>query len=212
VVAFKSIIAYRTGLAVSATVSQDEAERSLREVAPLRRRAKACRDWLLRLCLATASDLAKPFQIHSGLGDSDLRLSEANPLLLEELLRTPEASAAKILIMVAYPWHEELAYMVTTKPNVWADLSMFNLYAPMTYADRLLRTLDMAPATKVLLGSDGYSEPEVFWFGAMILRDAWQTTRHALASAGARPAWLKDVEQMIFAENARSFYGLSTGR
>lgn len=208
VVGFKSIIAYRTGLDIAPAVSETEADRSLREAGPLRRRAKACRDWLLRRCIGTAIELGVPFQIHSGLGDSDLRLSEANPLLLEELLRTPEGGAARILIMVGYPWHEELAYLATTKPNVWADLSMFNIHAPITSADRLLRSIDLAPATKILLGSDGHHEPEIFWFGAMVLQEAWQGASSALIAAGARGGWVQTIERRIFHENARKLYGL----
>jgi uncharacterized protein len=208
VVGFKTLPSYRTGLAVAPEVSEREADESLAEPLPLPRRAKACRDWVLRRALGVAAELGLPILIHSGFGDPDTRLKDANPLLLEDILRTPEGAAAKIVIMVAYPWHEELAFLVTTKPNVHADLSMFNIYCPATYADRLLRTLDLAPASKIMLGTDGYGEPEVYWFGALVLRDAWHQVSGALLRLGCRDAWLSDVARMLFNDNAKRLYGL----
>lgn len=110
--------------------------------------------------------------------------------------------------MVSYPWHEELAYLAATKPGVHADLSMFNLYAPVTLADRLLRVIDLAPANKLLLGTDGYAEPEVYWFGSLMLRDAWAEVAATLGRAGCGTGWLTEVERMLFEDNARRFYRL----
>lgn len=207
-VGFKSILAYRTGLDVVADVSEREADDSLLERVSAPRRGKACRDWILRRALGIAAELGLPLQIHTGFGDSDLRLRESNPLLLEELLRTPEGSAAAVLLMVGYPWHEELAYLTATKPNVFADLSMFTLYSPVTLADRLLRVIDLAPASKLLLGTDGYAEPEIYWFGSEMLREAWAKVDAALANAGCGSGWLHDVKRLLFEGNARNFYGL----
>jgi uncharacterized protein len=208
-VGFKSILAYRTGLAVRADVGREDAERSLRSDAPVRRRAKAARDHLLRQALGTAAELGRPFQIHTGMGDSDIRLGEANPLLLDDLLRTPEGSAARVvLIHGSYPWHEELAYLAWTRPNVWADLTLFNLFAPVTTADRLLRVLDLAPARKVVVGSDAYHEPELFWFGALVMAEAWEVVAARLAEAGARRSWIEEAGSLVFEGNARELYGI----
>jgi predicted TIM-barrel fold metal-dependent hydrolase len=207
-VGFKSILAYRTGLDVQADVTERDADESVRERLPLPRRGKACRDWVLRRLLGTAADLGLPFQIHTGFGDPDLRLRECNPLLLEDLLRSAEGSVATVLLMVAYPWHEELAYLTATKPNVHADLSMFTLYTPLTLADRLLRVIDLAPASKLLLGTDGYAEPEVYWFGATMLAEAWVKVAAALTGIGCDPGWVSTVKTMLFESNARHFYRL----
>jgi hypothetical protein len=208
-VGFKTILAYRTGLAVNPDVTWQEAEASLRSDVPVRRRGKACRDLVLREALATAADLGLPFQIHTGLGDSKLRLTASNPLLLEELLHAPQGSAGRIvLIHGSYPWTEELAYLAATRPNVWADLSLCNIFSPLTTADRLLRLLDLAPSDRILLASDGHQEPELHWFAAVTLRDAWERVRSTQAAAGARASWLERVEQGIFEGNARALYGL----
>jgi len=208
-VGFKTIIAYRTGLAVDPSADLAQADASLRAGGPVRRRGKACRDLVVRTALRIAAELGTPFQFHTGFGDSDLRLAESNPLLLEDLLRSEEGSSVPIvLIHGSYPWHEELAYLVMTKPNVHADVSLSNIFAPLTVADRLARILELAPAAKVLLGTDGHGEPETFWLGGRLLQEAWDETRARLSDAGAGNPWLDDVEDRIFERNARELYRL----
>jgi uncharacterized protein len=210
-VGFKTITAYRTGLAIDPGVTLSEAEESLRREGgvPVRRRAKPLRDFVLRRALAVSAELGLPIQIHTGLGDSDIRLAESDPLLLEELLRTPEGSAATVvLIHGAYPWHEQLAFMAAVIPNVYAELSLHQLFSPLTTTDRFLRVLDLAPASKVLVGTDGHAEPELFWFGALMLREAWAAVAMRFEEAGARPGWIDGVERAIFEENARLLYGI----
>jgi uncharacterized protein len=208
-VGFKTILAYRTGLAVDPTVTRQEAEASLRSELPVRRRGKACRDLILREALGTAADLGMPLQIHTGIGDSEIRLAESDPLLLEELLHSPIGSAGRIvLIHGSYPWTDELAYLAATHSNVWADLSLCNIFSPLTTAPRLLRLVDLAPTDRILLASDGFQEPELYWFAAMVLRDAWEQGRSTLAAAGARASWLDGVERAMFESNAQELYGL----
>lgn len=208
-VAFKTILAYRTGLDVDAQVTLQDAGRSLLQDLPVRRRGKALRDLIFRRALGVAADLGRPFQVHTGIGDSEIRLREANPLLLEELLRTPEGSGVPIvLIHGSYPWHDEQAYLAATRPNVWADVSLFTLFSPVTVSDRLLRILDLAPTGKILAATDGYHQPELFWFGARVLAEAWDEAERRLAAAGARRGWLRDVQQAFFEGNARTLYDI----
>jgi uncharacterized protein len=146
--------------------------------------------------------------VHTGLGDSELRLAESNPLLLEDLLRTPEGAAATVvLIHGSFPWHDELAYLAATKANVWADVSLFNIFSPATVADRLMRLVDLAPAGRLLMGTDGHGAPETFWFAALVLGEAWQRVRTTLSGVGATAAWIDRTERMIFEENAGGLYG-----
>jgi uncharacterized protein len=211
-VAFKTALAYRTGLRVDPTVDVATAQRSLEAAdigVPLRRRAKPLRDLVIKTALARAADLGLPFQFHTGFGDSDLRLAESHPLLLEDLLRTPEGTAARIvLIHGSFPWHESAAYLASVRRNVWIELSLSNLFAPIGTATRMLGALDVAPRNKILLGSDGHGFPETHWFGCRTLVDAWGTVARELLAAGATPAWIEDTRRALFENNARSVYSL----
>jgi predicted TIM-barrel fold metal-dependent hydrolase len=208
-VAFKTVLAYRTGLGVSPDAVLAAAQRSLEDDAPVRRRGKALRDLVLRTALGRAADLNLPIQIHTGFGDSEIRLAESNPLLLEEVLRTPEGTAATVvLIHGSFPWHEQAAYLATVRPNLWVELSLSNLFAPLNTADRLLRILDVAPRGRILLGSDGHVLPETQWFACRVLIDAWARVGRELDEAGARPAWVEETREALFEGNARQVYAL----
>jgi predicted TIM-barrel fold metal-dependent hydrolase len=207
-VGVKTVLAYRTGLAVDPDVDEEQARRSVQESGPLPRRAKALRDLIMRRTLAQCADLGLPMQVHTGFGDSELRLADANPILLDDVLRTPEGEAAPVvLIHAGYPWHEQIAYLAALRSRVWVEFSLVNLFSPATTADRLLRVIDLAPVDRVLFGSDGHGSPETHWFALHVLRDAWTEVRARLAGV-ARQRWLDDTAALLFAGNAVEVYGL----
>ena len=205
----KTVLAYRTGLAVDPHVTRDDAFRSVEVNVPrtsVRRQAKPLRDYLLRRTLAQCADLQLPIQVHTGFGDSEIRLRDANPILLDDVLRTAEGSAAKVVMIHAgYPWHEQLAYLTFVRDNVYAELSLVNLFSPATTADRLLRLLDLAPADRLLLGTDGHGSPETHWFAAKTLHRAWDEVAARLAGA-ARESWLHATAEQLFGGTARHVY------
>ena len=208
-VGLKTIIAYRTGLAVDPGVSDHDAAASLPGEGPLKRRAKPLRDFLLRRALVFAAEAGLPVQFHTGFGDSDIRLSEANPLLLEELLRTPEGTAADVvLIHGSFPHHEEAAFLAAARPNVHVDFSLFNIFAPARIADRLLRLIELAPTGKVLAATDGFALPETYWFAAMLTHEAWSDVRRRLQELGAGSEWIDAATEAVFEQNARRLYRL----
>ncbi|MGH9302824.1 MAG: amidohydrolase family protein [Acidimicrobiales bacterium] len=213
-VGFKTILAYRTGLEVDPHVTIEEAEASLEmaredELAP-RRAGKALRDLVTVRLLSLAADCGRPVQIHTGFGDSDIRLGESNPLLLEELLRSPAGRAATIvLIHGAYPWHEEVAYLATVCPKLYAEVSLSNLFAPLLVTDRLARILELAPLDKVLAGSDGHGLPETHWFACRVLQEAFEGVGKMLLAAGARAGFVREARSRLLEDNARVVYGLS---
>jgi predicted TIM-barrel fold metal-dependent hydrolase len=208
-VGFKTIIAYRTGLAIRPDVTEREARDSVGEPGPVKRRAKPLRDFLVRRVLRFCADTGLPIQFHTGFGDSDIRLGEADPLLLEEVLRTPEGTAAPVvLIHGAYPFHEQVAFLAAARPNVHVDFSLFNLFAPVLLRDRLLRLVELAPTGKVLAGTDGFAVPESFWFAATVTREAWDGAGRALRESGVDEAWLQTATSDVFEDNARRLYGL----
>lgn len=214
-VGFKTIVAYRSGLGIDPSVTMREAADSLAHShdegveVPVRRRAKALRDLVVRTVLERAADLGRPVQIHTGFGDSDLRLSDSNPLLLEPLLDHPAGSAAAVvLIHGSYPWQEEVGYLATVRPNVYAELSLSNLFAPLRLADRLAALVDLTPREKLLAGSDGHGPPETHWFACRQLHAAFEVVADRLAIAGARRSFAEATRRAMLEENARELYGL----
>jgi uncharacterized protein len=212
-VGFKTVLAYRTGLAVEVGVSVERAEHELAADraagTPVRRSAKALRDLLFLRALERCADLGRPMQVHTGFGDSEIHLAESNPLLLDEALRTPAGSSADVvLIHASFPWHEQAAYLASVRPHVWTELSLCNLFSPATTAERLLRLLDVAPAARITLGSDGHGAPETHWFGTVVVRDAWDVVRERLRGT-VGDSWLEGARQRMFEDNARELYRLA---
>jgi hypothetical protein len=204
----KTVLAYRTGLAVDPNVTIADARRSLVDEAelPVRRRAKPLRDLVFRRAVAQCGELGLPVQVHTGFGDSELRLRDSEPAALDPALRSPEVTRGRVvLIHAGYPWHEQVAYLAATRQSVWAEFSLVNLFSPLTTADRLLRLIDLAPTSRMVLGSDGHGSPETHWFALGTLREAWSDIAQRLGPL-VRARWLDDVERAIFAGNALELY------
>lgn len=215
-VGLKTVLAYRTGLAVDPNVTLSAAEASLypsaRLALPLQRQAKALRDLVFVRLLHHSAERGMPLQVHTGFGDSEIRLADSDPLLLDDVLRTPVGTdASVVLIHGSWPWHEQAAYLASVRPNVWTELSLFNLFTPATCADRLLRVLDTAPAGRILTGTDGHAQPETHWFAARTLRQAWTEVCSRLGGS-VRSSWLAETGQRIFYDNAVTLYGLDKSK
>jgi predicted TIM-barrel fold metal-dependent hydrolase len=187
-----------------------QAEAGLRRGGPLA--SKPLRDLAFRRLLEGATETGLPVQIHTGFGDSDLRLRNADPTLLEDVLDTPVGRSAPIVLLHSgFPYQDEASYLAAARSNVHADLSLVNLFAPANLADGLRRVVGVAPVDRVLFGTDAYLLPEAFWFAAIMLREAWQAVRDGLLAQGMDRVWMDEAEHAMFAGNARRLYRLDSG-
>ena len=209
VVALKSVIAYRTGLAI------DPPDHAAAEVALARAREhwtgrlaeKPLLDVLFAHAVDWAADQHLPIQLHTGFGDRDVDLRQSNPLHLRPLLEHGLLGRSPLILLHAsYPFQREAAYLASVHPNVCVDLS---LVSPLLAGPALTRVLEevlgLAPVTRVLYGSDAWGIPEWWWLAA-------RATRRALGDA---LAWLADDEahwaaERILRGNAIDVYTLPT--
>src|SRR5262249_57532054 len=114
-------------------------------------------DYLLRLALDAAARQTLPVQFHTGFGDTDVDLLQANPLLLRPLLETRRfASVPFVLLHAAYPYVRELSYLASVYPNVYLDLGLAipHVASDLPAVDRQPLTL---PPTPPLLFSPHHS-------------------------------------------------------
>jgi uncharacterized protein len=224
-VALKSIIAYRTGLAVEPSDRNgvirafDSLKRSsdahglMRKVHVPRehvRDAKALRDHWLWRALELSVDLKLPFQIHAGMGDQDLDINTARPGLLAAVFRDARLRHARIVLLHgAYPFHEEAAYLVDVFPNVYLDLSEHNLFLGPGVADVLRPVLALAPFNKLLFGTDAYGSPDLQWIAARATIDSLGTVLDELVNVGSLgKEEAMSAAERILAGNARELYSL----
>ena len=211
-VAFKSVIAYRTGLDIGHPSAADARgaftrwrQDGFRET---RAHAKPVRDRLLERALGGLGE--RRARAHPlGRRRSDSLVAHARPAGLFDLLkRHPQQPV--LLIHAGWPWTDEAAFMASILPHVYLDLSIGIPWASLAI-DRLIETaLGVAPPSKVLYGSDEASEPEVAWFAAHVAREA---LGRVLGTAVER-RWLTDEQAAgigadVLAGNCRRLHGIA---
>lgn len=212
-VAFKSIIAYRTGLDVGVIDRGDAAAAFGRWRADgwkeSREHAKPVRDHLLSRAAEAARRHGRPLHIHTGDGDPDIVLSRARPHDLFPFLKEHLAQPI-VLIHTGFPWVDVAAYISSSLPNVYLDLSVMIPWASLAVEQMLTVLLGMAPAGKLLYSSDEASEPEVIWIAAMMGRRALE---RVLSDAVERDFLsVQEAEHLgrgILAENSRRLHGIT---
>jgi uncharacterized protein len=174
-VAYKSIVAYRTGLDVGNPSSSDAEAAFARwrddGWAETRTHAKPVRDFLIRRALAVAKANDRPFHFHCGGGDPDINLAYAGPESIFPLLVDVQDQPV-VLVHSGYPWVREAAYIASVLPNVYLELSELIPWAWGQVEWALEMLVGTVPAAKLLYGSDEAGEPEAFWASALLARAA----------------------------------------
>jgi uncharacterized protein len=223
-VAFKTIIAYRSGLAVQpwtpAAAAQSYGEVLARLDSDATRRSgtggtprlteKPLLDTLFTVTLEVARETERPLQIHAGFGDPDIDVLQANPALLRPVLEDARWSAVRVVILhLAYPYFREAAFMTAVWPQVYLDLSLALPFLGAGAVGPLVEVLSLAPWSKLLYGSDLQGIPELFALSADWARDAlgealeWLRERRTLSGEDGHA-----IARAILAGNARTLYGL----
>ena len=215
-VALKSIIAYRTGLAIQAW-PMDEVRKAFNPV-----KEQASREGSIRLAIPPVNDIlvlraleiagrqGMPFQFHTGFGDADVDLRTANPLHFRPLLESGKYDRVPwVILHMGYPFVREAAYLSSIYTNVFVDLSLAIPFALSESHLLLTQLLGLAPTSKLLFASDGFSVPELFWLGAIVGRAGLGQVLDELVFEGV----LTESEAYVVAEqllfrNAESLYGL----
>lgn len=202
-IGLKSIIGYRTGLAVR--IVQESEAKSAYESGD----EKTVRDFFLLRALSFCRSNNLPIQLHTSFGESNNNLILNNPLLLKELLDDKEVKQQKIvLVHGGYPYTFEAGYLCAMYPNLFCDVSEFVPLVPLGMNKGLADLLDMCPFNKIMYGSDAFIIPEFNWFAAVVFKRKLKAVLNDIISQGI----LEDddaeaVAMMITHKNAKSFYG-----
>jgi hypothetical protein len=179
VVGFKSVVCYRTGLDVrlgrDVDVFSDGLRSFRRHFLPdcvarkFRVEAKGMNDALvISTCKLIAGgyrehDIAKPFQFHTGLGDNDISLLDANPACLQPLIAAYPIVPI-VLLHSSYPYTREAGYLATVYKNCYLDIGEVFPMISRDGQEKILRqSLELTPWGKLLWSTDGHYFPETFW-------------------------------------------------
>lgn len=208
VVAVKSVAAYRTGFDL------DPARPSDAEV------TRAAADWLahggrladpvlVRHLLWTAVDLGLPLQLHTGFGDSDIRMHRVDPTHLTDWLHLT-AGTIPVLLLHCWPYQRQAAYLAAVFEQVYLDVGLtLHHVGPARSRAILAEALEITPFRKLLYSSDAYGVAEFHLLGALsfrrglaaLLQERVDADELSLPDALRVVAWTSG-------DNARRLYGL----
>lgn len=217
-VGLKSIVGYRTGLAIERW-TDDEARaafvRAREEVArtsAVRLGHKPLLDTLLHVAFEAAAGQELPVQFHVGYGDPDADLRKASPLELRNVLEERAyRSMPVVLLHGCWPYYREGAYLAAVYGNAYLDVSYAIPF--LSRGEMLAMTrgaLAAAPFTKVMYSSDGARVPELHWLGAHDGRRALSTTLGELVADGDLDAdEARRAGERILRDNAYTLYGFA---
>ena len=170
---FKSVIAYRTGLAVErweageVQTAYDALKRNLTPGELPKLTSKPLLDTALLLALRVARDVNLPVQFHTGYGDPDLDLRLANPLHLRPLFEDPELRGLNVVMLHCYPFTREAGYLASVYPSAYLDLSLsIPFLSQHGMRTHVHEALHLSPLSKLLFATDASRTPELFYLGA----------------------------------------------
>ncbi|WP_407571722.1 amidohydrolase family protein [Deinococcus altitudinis] len=207
--AFKSIIAYRTGLDLGHP-SEAELERSFQ-----RARAnggklteKHLLDAALWRGLRIAAELKLPVQFHTGYGDPDLDLRLANPLHLRGVIETPDLRELKVVLLHCYPFVREAGYLASVYGGVYLDLGLTIPYTSVAAMRASLQeALHLSPVTKLLISTDAQRTPELYWLAARWARRTIGTVmRQTVQDGDLSAAEAEWASERLLWSNAAELY------
>jgi uncharacterized protein len=211
-VAFKTIIAYRTGLDITDPTPAEAAAAYDRwrsdEWRETREHAKPVRDFLLRRAFTIAKENDRVFHVHVGAGDPDVNLTHAAPQDAFSFF-VEHQDQPILMIHSGWPWVAEATYVGTVLPNVYMDISELVPWGWGQTDWSLEMILGAVPAAKVLHGCDESSEPEMFPVSARMVREALERVlgtfvdRDYLSVEDAG-----SIGRGVLAGNARKLHGI----
>jgi hypothetical protein len=215
IVGLKSVIAYRSGLAVEQVERDDAAvafgalHEAGRRDGRLRIESKPLLDHLIVIAVEESARQGVPIQFHTGLGDPDLDLTKVDPAALRLLFSERFRAAPIVLLHTGYPYVRSLAYLAAMFPNVHADMGEAILFAAGEATAIVRELLGLAPASKILFSTDASLVPELYWMGARIGRRALGRVldEHIADGAIDEPTALDWAERILW-RNSERVYGL----
>ncbi len=208
-VAAKTIVAYRVGLRLPASMpTADAVVTALSGVRPGADGRYRITHPLVHAWLAwKALELGVPLQIHVGYGDSDLDLNTSDPLLLTEFLRATEERGVPVLLLHNYPFHRSAAYLAQVFGHVFMDVGLATHNVGALSESVLRESLELAPFGKLLFSTDAYGLAEHFLLGATLFRGGLERVlRRLLDEDEMTEADATRVGSLVARDNATRVY------
>jgi uncharacterized protein len=216
----KSVIAYRSGLAISpsqpATADVIKAAEQwmaqATEGQPLRLSETTLHHHLVWVGIHACHEFGRPLQFHVGLGDPDLDLRAVDPTLLTPLIRAIQPLGVPLTLLHNYPFQRQAAYLASMFPNVYVDVGLgLNHVGPSAHTV-LAELMEYTPFHKQLYSSDAIALAELHYLGAFLFRRALQTVfENWMKTGDLSAADAEHIALQLASGNASRIYPLADG-
>ncbi|KAF6750819.1 amidohydrolase-domain-containing protein [Ephemerocybe angulata] len=216
VVAFKSVICYRTGLDITTFISQASLKFSILEIfktyqagGKIRLCYKALNDMVVQVALEVAASHNIPVQFHTGLGDSDLTLLLSSPARMQAIIKAYPGTKF-VLLHSSYPYTREAGYLTSVYPNVFLDFGeVFPMVSQRGQEAILRQIFELCPTNKVMWSSDGHWWPESFYLGSLQARRVlFKVTKEMIDDGDITEDQAIGIVKKLLFENANNLYRL----
>ncbi|KAK6348095.1 hypothetical protein TWF718_005910 [Orbilia javanica] len=219
---FKSVVCYRKGLKIEEDNFTEEFVINAYENTLIGCREKGWKldnprlnDFLLHLFAREMTrhveqgGRAKPLQLHTGHGDSDLRLKDANPVLLQPFIEAyPHLPI--VLLHASYPFTREAGYLASTYANVYLDFGLVFPTVSQEGQESIVRqVLELTPSSKAMWSTDGHYYGETFYLAQKQVREVLKTVMKEIYDKGNIP--IEAISNIItdtFFNTANQLYNL----
>lgn len=163
---------------------------------------------ILLLC----SELDVTIHIHTGSsGDpADGNFAKLDPLLLAPFLINEAYLKTKIVLLHgSYPNTKNAALMAHAFPNVYVDYSWVVPWTSCGFDNTLKDAIELAPHSKIIIGTGQHGIPEIAWLAAKVLRASLSRVLDDLIRMDlVSESQALDIAEMILSGNARRLYKL----
>ena len=110
---------------------------------------KKFEDFIMHYILSKAEEYSFPIQIHTGLA----LIEGSNPMNLVNLFRR-YSNVKFILFHGGYPWTSEVAALLLTFPNVYADTCWLPIISPSAAKNFLRELIEITGGNRIMWGGD----------------------------------------------------------
>ena len=209
-VGLKSIIAYRTGLDITAPRRSDAAKAFHESKADWTGRIEhpTLLNYTAHFATEIAGEYDAPIQFHSGFGDADAHPQYVDPSYMWEFMKE-HSDTTIVLLHSGYPYTQTAGYIVSVLENVYLDLGMTVPFIQHGVQSMLRDALELAPTSKLLYSSDGFGIPEWHFMGAQRIRtDLAAVLEELVENDFLEGSDAKTIARQILRENAERIYPL----
>ena len=151
----------------------------------------------------------KPFQFHTGLGDTDINFVKSNPAYMQPLIEAfPNVDF--VILHSSYPFTREAGYLAANYVNAWLDIGeVFPMLSREGEESVLRQALELTPSSKILWSTDGHFYPETYYLANRQFRSTLETVLGGYVAAGdITVAQAVDIAADILFWNSNTLYRL----